>query len=208
MKQPRLRILIVDDHFMIRMGVVSALARERDMEVVGEARTGREALALFEKLRPDVTLMDGRLPDIHGVEVTRRIVAAHPDARVLMVSIDDTAEDIHRALEAGALGCLAKASEKGEMVAAIRTVAAGERCLSPEFAHKLADRNLFVPLSDRELEVLRLVAQGKTNKAIAGELGMGDATVKTHLSHALWKLGAQDRTRAVTLAIERGLLRL
>jgi DNA-binding NarL/FixJ family response regulator len=110
MKHPRLRILIVDDHFMIRMGVVSALARERDMEVVGEARTGREALALFEKLRPDVTLMDGRLPDIHGVEVTRRIVAAHPGARILMVSIDDTAEDIHRALEAGATGCLATAS--------------------------------------------------------------------------------------------------
>jgi len=208
MKHPRLRILIVDDHFMIRMGVASALARERDMEVVGEARTGREAMALFGKLRPDVTLMDGRLPDIHGVEVTRRIVAEHPGACILMVSIDDTAEDIHRALEAGATGCLAKASEKNDMVAAIRTVAAGERFLSDEFRNKLANRNLFVPLSERELEVLRLVAQGKTNKAIAGELGMGDATVKTHLSHALSKLGAQDRTRAVTLAIERGLLRL
>jgi two-component system NarL family response regulator len=208
MKHPRLRILIVDDHFMIRMGVVSALARERDIEVVGEARTGREALALFEKLRPDVTLMDGRLPDIHGVEVTRRIVAAHPCARILMVSIDDTAEDIHRALEAGATGCLAKASEKNDMVAAIRTVAAGERCLSAEFAQKLANRNRFVPLSERELEVLRLVARGQTNKAIAGQLGMGDATVKTHLSHALSKLGAQDRTQAVTLAIERGFLKL
>jgi DNA-binding NarL/FixJ family response regulator len=208
MKHPRLRILIVDDHFMIRMGVVSALARERDMEVVGEARTGREAMTLFGKLRPDVTLMDGRLPDIHGVEVTRRIVADHPGARILMVSIDDTAEDIHRALEAGAMGCLAKASEKNDMVAAIRTVAAGERFLSAEFQLKLANRNLVVPLSERELEVLHLVARGKTNKAIAGELGMGDATVKTHLSHALSKLGAQDRTQAVTLAIQRGLLRL
>ena len=207
MKNPRLRILVVDDHFMIRMGMVSVLKRERDMEVVGEARSGKEALQLFEKLHPDVTLMDGRLPDIHGVEVTRRIIANHPKARILMVSIDETAEDIHRALEAGAAGCLAKASEKKDMLFAIRSVAAGERFLSPDFAHRLADRNLYVQLSERELQVLRLVAQGKTNKAIADELGMGDATVKTHLSHALAKLGAQDRTRAVTLAIERGLLR-
>jgi two-component system NarL family response regulator len=208
MKTPRLRILVVDDHFMIRMGVVSALSRERDMKVVGEGRNGKEALALFEKLRPDVTFLDGRLPDIHGVEVTRRIVKAHPEARIVIVSIDETAEDIHRALEAGAWGFLPKASEKNQMVVAIRAVAAGERFLPAECAQRLAARNLLVTLSDRELEVLRLVALGKTNKDIAGQLGMGDATVKTHLSHILWKLGAPDRTRAVTLAMELGLLRL
>ncbi|MGN6554832.1 MAG: response regulator [Verrucomicrobiota bacterium] len=208
MKTARIRILVVDDHFMVRLGLVSAFARERDMEVVGEARTGSEALESFEKLKPDVTLMDGRLPDLHGVEVTRRIVAAHPQARILMVSIDDTAEDIHRALGAGAWGCVTKASEKNEMIYAVRAVAAGERFLSADLAQKLAQRNLFVPLSEREIEVLRLVAQGKTNKAIASELGMGEATVKTHLSHILWKLSAPDRTRAVTLAMERGLLRL
>ena len=208
MKTPRLRLLIVDDHFMVRLGVNSALARERDMEVVGEARNGCEALELFEKLHPDVTLLDGRLPDLHGVEVTRRIMKKHPGAHVIMVSIEDTAEDIHRALEAGACGYLPKAGEKSEMVRAIRAVAAGERFLPADCAHKLAERNLFVTLSERELEVLRLVAQGKSNKAIAGDLGMGDATVKTHLSHILSKLGAPDRTRAVTLALERGLLRL
>lgn len=208
MKTSRIRILVVDDHFMIRLGLVSALARERDMEVVGEARTGWQALELFEQLQPAVTLMDGRLPDLHGVEVTRRIVAAHPQARILMISIDDTAEDIRRALEAGAWGFLPKASEKNEMVYAIRAVAGGERFLSMEVAHRLAERNLLVPLSERELEVLRLVAQGKTNKAIASDLGMGEATVKTHLSHILSKLSAPDRTRAVTLALERGLLRL
>jgi two-component system NarL family response regulator len=208
MKTPRLRILVVDDHFMIRMGLVSAISRERDMKVVGEARNGREAIELFEKLRPDVTFMDGRLPDLHGVEVARRIVKDFPEARIIIVSIDDTAEDIHRALEAGAWGFLPKASEKHEMVAGIRAVAAGERFLPAECAQKLAQRNLFVSLSEREVEVLRLVAQGKSNKVIAAELGMGDATVKTHLSHILVKLGAPDRTRAVTLAMERGLLRL
>lgn len=208
MKTPRLRILVVDDHFMIRMGLVSAISRERDMKVVGEARNGGEALTLFEKLRPDVTFMDGRLPDLHGVDVARRILQAHPEARIIIVSIDDTAEDIHRAMEAGARGFLPKASEKHEMVAGIRAVAAGEKFLPVECARKLAQRNLLVTLSEREMEVLRLVAQGKSNKVIASELGMGDATVKTHLSHVLMKLGAPDRTRAVTLAMERGLLRM
>jgi DNA-binding NarL/FixJ family response regulator len=198
----------VDDHFMVRLGAVSALSREHDMEVVGEARTGLEALKLFEKLHPDVTLMDGRLPDLHGVEVTRRILEAHPEAHVIMVSVEETAEDIHRSLEAGARGYLPKAGEKSELVHAIRAVAAGERFLPADCARKLAERNLFVTLSERELEVLRLVAQGKSNKAIAGDLGMGEATVKTHLAHILQKLGVPDRTRAVTLALERGLLRL
>jgi DNA-binding NarL/FixJ family response regulator len=125
-----------------------------------------------------------------------------------MVSIDETAEDIHRALEAGAAGCLPKASEKCEILRAIRTVATDEQFLPPAFAHKLAERNLFASLSEREVEVLKLVAQGKPNKAIAGDLGMGDATVKTHISHILEKLGAPDRTRAVTMALERGLVRL
>jgi DNA-binding NarL/FixJ family response regulator len=207
-KTERLGILVVDDHFMVRMGLISALSREADMRVVGEARNGAEALEQFKKLQPDVTLMDGRLPDIHGVEVTKQIIQLNPDARVLMVSIDETAEDIHRALEAGASGCLPKASEKSDILNAIRTVAAGEQFLPPAFAHKLAERNLFGSLSAREIEVLQLVAMGKTNKAIAGDLGMGDATVKTHLSHILLKLGAPDRTRAVTIALERGLVRL
>jgi len=208
MKSPRIRVLLVDDHFMVRLGLVSAISRERDMEVVGEASTGAQALKMDQAMTPDVILMDGRLPDIHGVEVTRRIIAARPDARVLIVSIDETAEDVHRGMEAGAMGYLPKASERGEILRAIRTVAAGGQFLSAEFRRKLAERNVLVSLSNRELDVLKLVSQGKTNKAIAAELGMGDATVKTHLSHILWKLGAPDRTRAVTIAMERGLFRL
>lgn len=208
MKNPRLRVLVVDDHFLIRMGITRALAFEPDMEVAGEARTGHEALAQFKKLRPDVMFMDGRLPDLHGVEVTRRIVKDHPEARIIIVSIDETAEDIHRAMEAGAWGFLPKTSEMDEMVAAIRAVAAGEHFLPARCAQALAKRKLMVTLSERELAVLRLVALGKSNKIIADEFGIADATVKNHLSHIFWKLGASDRTQAVTLAMEFGLLRL
>lgn len=208
MKSPPIRLLVVDDHFMVSLGLISALSREPDMEVVGEARSGHEALELFAKLRPDVTLMDGMLPDLHGVEVTRRIVARHPEARIIVVSINETAEDIHRALEAGAWGYLPKSSEKQAMVRAIRAVAAGERYLPADLASRLAERNLYVPLSERQIEVLRLVAQGRTNKEIADVLGIHELTIKSHLSQILAKLGAPDRTRAVTLALERGLLRL
>lgn len=207
LNSPRIRILLVDDHFMIRLGLVSGLARESDLKVVGEARTGKEALALFSKFLPDVTLMDGILPDIHGVEVTRRIIASHPQARIILVSINDTAEDIHRAFEAGACGYLPKSCELGSMIEAIRAVAAGRRYLPEELECKLAQRNLHVSLSDRELEVLRLVAQGRANKIIADALSIGEVTVKTHISHILAKLAASDRTHAVTLARERGLLR-
>ena len=137
----------------------------------------------------------------------RRLVKVHAQARIILVSIDDTAEDIHRALEAGACGYLPKASEKIEIPTAIRTVAAGQRFLSAECAQRLAERHLLVPLTERELAVLQLVARGRSNRTIAGELGMGDETLKTHLSHILAKLGAPDRTRAVTLTLERGLLR-
>ena len=208
MKTATIRILVVDDHFMVRMGLVGALSRESDMKVVGEASNGREALEVFDKVHPTVTLMDGMLPDMHGVDVTRKILATHAGARVVLVSINDTAEDVHRAMEAGAWGYLPKSSERTEMVRAIRAVAAGERYLPAELARKLEERNRLTPLSERELDVLRLAAQGKGNKEIAGSLGVGEGTVKTHLSHILSKLGVPDRTRAVTLAIERGLIRL
>lgn len=207
MKPPRIRILVVDDHFMVRMGLVGALAAEHDVEVVGEARNGAEAVEAFAKLFPDVTLMDGILPDLHGIEVTRRIVTAHPAARVILVSINDTAEDVHRAMEAGACGYVPKSCEKDMIVRAIRTVAAGSTFLPPELARRLAERNTQVSLSARELEVLRLIAQGKANKQIAAELSLSEATIKTHIAHILVKLDAPDRTRAVTVAMERGLLR-
>ena len=208
MKQPRIRILVVDDHFMVRIGLVGAFEGVPDMVVAGEARDGAEAIAAFAKIKPDVTLMDGILPDMHGVEVTRRILELHPAARIILVSINETAEDVHRALEAGACGYMPKSCEKDAIVRAIRAVAAGERYLPPHLARKLADRNLHATLSAREVEVLRLIARGKANKEIADELSLSIPTVKTHITHILTKLNAPDRTRAVTIAMERGLLRM
>ena len=208
MNPSAIRILVVDDHFMVRLGLIGAISAEPDIEIVGEASNGADALECFERLRPDITLMDGILPDIHGVEVIRRILEIAPEARVIMVSINETAEDIHRAMDAGARGYMPKSSEKDAIVTAIRKVAAGGRFLSPEFAKRLAERDLMPLLSPRETDVLRLIAQGLANKQIAGELALGEATVKTHVRHILEKLGAPDRTRAATLAMERGLLRL
>jgi DNA-binding NarL/FixJ family response regulator len=208
MKPEPIRILVVDDHFMVRLGLIGAISTESDINVVGEASDGAEALALFAELKPDVTLMDGILPDIHGVEITRRILESFPDARIILVSINDTAEDIHRALQAGAWGYIPKSCEKNAIVRAIRAVAAGERYLAPELTRKLAERNLQPLLSTRETEVLHLIARGLANKQIASELAIGEPTVKSHVAHILEKLGAPDRTRAVTLAMERGLLRM
>jgi DNA-binding NarL/FixJ family response regulator len=145
--------------------------------------------------------MDGILPDVQGVEVTRRIIAAHPKARVIVISINETGEDIYRAMEAGASGYLPKSSGKKEMVRAIRAVAAGERYLSEEIKERLAAHGQAIPLSQREIEVLHLVARGLTNKEIAVELRVSETTVKTHLSRSLAKLDAPDRTRAVTLGL-------
>lgn len=208
MSAPPIRILIVDDHFMVRVGLVGSLSQESDMQVVGEARNGREALDLYGRLLPDVTLMDGMLPDLHGVEVTRTLVAGHPGARVIVISINETAEDVQRALDAGASGYLPKSSDQCEMITAIRAVAAGGHFLPEHLVSRLAEHKLHVRLSEREIEVLRWVAQGRTNKEIADTLGVGEVTIKTHISRLLAKLGAPDRTRAVTLAMEQGLLRL
>jgi DNA-binding NarL/FixJ family response regulator len=202
------RVLLVDDHFMIRMGLAAALAREPDIEVVGEAATGAEARSLFDQLQPDIVLMDGMLPDVHGVEVVRQIIAKHSAARIIMVSINETPEDIHQAVDAGACGYLAKSSGKQKIVEAIRAVVSGNPYLPPEIENKLAERATYGSLGNREMEVLKLIARGKANKEIAAELGLSELTVKAHISHILAKLGAPDRTRAVTLAIERGLLRL
>jgi DNA-binding NarL/FixJ family response regulator len=207
MKQSRIRILVVDDHFMVRLGWVGAFEGVTDMVVAGEARNGAEAISEYERLKPDVTLMDGILPDMHGVEVLRRILAKHPAARIIVVSINETAEDVHRAMEAGASGYIPKSVEKDAIVRAIRAVAAGERFIPPHLTKRLAERNLYATLSSREIEVLRLIGQGKANKEIADELSLSLPTVKTHIAHILTKLEAPDRTRAVTIAMERGLLR-
>ncbi|MEI7909796.1 MAG: response regulator transcription factor [Verrucomicrobiota bacterium] len=208
MTKERIRILLVDDHVMVRMGLISLLADEPDFEVVGQARNGAEAEELFADQQPDVTLMDGILPDLHGTEVVRRILEQHPSAAMIMVSINETAEDVHLAMSAGARGYVPKSYDQDVIIRAIRVVAAGGRFLPPELELRLRERCATVSLSHRELEVLSLIAKGKANKEVADELKLSGNTVKTHIARILDKLGAPDRTRAVTMAIQRGLLRL
>lgn len=208
MTAPSIRILVVDDHAMIRLGLIGALSSESGMEVVGQARNGREAMELHTRLAPDITLMDGILPDMHGVEATREILTKNPEAKVILISINETAEDVRRALEAGVRGYVPKSCEQDAIVDAIRSVASGKDYLPSQLARRLAERNAIVGLSNREVEVLRLIAKGRTNKEIASELGLSTDTVKTHITHLMRKLGAADRAHAVTLAIEQGFLRI
>jgi two-component system NarL family response regulator len=208
MSASSIRILVVDDHAMIRLGLIGALTSEPGMEVIGQARNGREAIELHAKLAPDITLMDGILPDMHGVEATREILTKNPAARIILISINETAEDVRRALEAGVRGYVPKSCEQDAIVEAIRSVASGKDFLPPQLTRRLAERNAVLGLSNREVEVLRLIAKGRSNKEIAAELALSADTVKTHITHLMRKLGAADRAHAVTLAIEQGFLRI
>jgi DNA-binding NarL/FixJ family response regulator len=206
-----IRLLVVDDHPVVRAGMVAMLGEESDFEVVGEAANGAEALGLVPRLRPDVVLMDLRMPVMDGAEATARI-SAEPDApQVLVLTTYDTDADIIRAVEAGARGYLLKDAPTGVLADAIRRAARGETVLAQPVAARLADR-LRAParpeLTARELEVLALVARGLSNADIGRELFIGEATVKTHLIRAFAKLGVADRTAAVTAAYASGLLEL
>ena len=206
-----IRILLVDDHPVVRAGLVGLLSSQPDFEVVGEASNGLEALDLLGKLSIDVVLMDLRMPQMDGVSAIRQIRAQFPKVQVLVLSTYDTDSEIVRAVEAGATGYLLKDVPREELFRAVRLCARGEAVLSPPIAARLlswvrgpAEENLSV----RELEVLSLVARGLSNKEIARKLKISEATVKTHLLHAFGKLGVDDRTAAVTVALERGILRL
>jgi DNA-binding NarL/FixJ family response regulator len=206
-----IRLLVVDDHPVVRAGMVAMLGEESDFDVVGEAANGAEALGLVPRLRPDVVLMDLRMPVMDGAEATARI-SAEPDApQVLVLTTYDTDADIIRAVEAGARGYLLKDAPTGVLADAIRRAARGETVLAPPVAARLADR-LRAPtrpeLTARELEVLALVARGLSNADVGRELFIGEATVKTHLIRAFAKLGVADRTAAVTAAYASGLLEL
>jgi two-component system NarL family response regulator len=206
MKNP-IRLLIVDDHVMIRLGLAALMADEPDIEIVGEACTAAEAIALYDLLLPDVTIMDGILPDLHGVEATRAILEKHPHARIILVSINESAEDIHRAIEAGAVGYVPKSRNQDAIVNAVRDVAYGQSFLEPELTRRLAARAATNSLSHREVEVLRLVAEGLANKQIGAELGLSENTVKTHLTRIMGKLNVHDRTSLAMKAVSLGLLR-
>ncbi len=203
-----IRVLCADDHPLVRKGLASILSNEPDIRLIGEAANGREAIDEFRRLRPDVTLMDLRMPDIDGIAATRTILTEFPDARIIALTSYDGDQDIFRALEAGARGYLLKDMVHTDVLHAIRTVHAGKRLVPPVVAERLADAFPRAPLTPREIEVLRLVAQGLANKEIADRLGTAAGTIKMHLQNILSKLGASDRTHAVTIAIQRGILRL
>ncbi|HEY9310543.1 MAG TPA: response regulator transcription factor [Microbacterium sp.] len=208
-----IRLLIADDHPVVRAGLSGLLSDEPGFEVVAEASDGDEAVRLAVATRPDVVLMDLRMPRVDGVAATARIAAGEagdPPPRVLILTTYESDDQILAAIEAGASGYLLKAAPQAEIVAGIRSVAAGQSALSPQVAVRLVERMRRpapeTVLTPRELDVLRLVARGHSNKQIAVALGIGESTVKTHLLKIFEKLGVTDRTRAATLAMERGLL--
>jgi len=203
-----IRVLVADDHPIVRSGIVALLESADDVEVVGTASTGLEAVELALQLGPDIVLMDLRMPGIEGDEATARILAARSDIRVVVLTTYETDASILTAIEAGASGYLLKAAPQEEILAGIRSVARGEVALAPSIATMLVNRvkRPAVNLSAREKQVLALVSQGLSNPAIAKQLFLSEATVKTHLLHAFEKLEVSDRTRAVTKAMELGLL--
>ncbi|MEH6782034.1 MAG: response regulator transcription factor [Rhodoglobus sp.] len=204
-----IRVVVADDHPIVRSGIVGLLGSADDIEVVGEASDGAEAVALATQLSPDVVLMDLRMPGLGGAEATAQLVAARPEVRVLILTTYESDENILTAIEAGASGYLLKAAPQDEILAGLRSVARGEVALAPSIAALLVTRMrepAKVSLTERETQVLALVAEGNSNRAIAAALFLSEATVKTHLIHVFEKLDVKDRTRAVTKAMELGLL--
>ena len=200
-----LRIMIVDDHPMVREGLAGILERQ-EMQIVALASTGRQAIEMFARHMPDVLLLDLRLPDQSGIEVTRKILADHPEARIIFLSSSQGEASIYDAISSGAVGYLVKGIDGTTLGDSIRRVAAGGRSVSPDAAEKLTQYVASKKLSDREIEVLQLVSRGNSNKEIAKLLFVTEDTIKMHVKKILLKLKANDRTQAVVIAIQRGLL--
>ncbi len=210
-----IRVLVVDDQSMVRAGFRMLLGGEEDIEVVAEASTGLEAVSKAARFRPTVVLMDIRMPELDGLEATRRILAADPAARILILTTFDLDEYVYEGLRAGASGFVLKDDPPEQLIAAIRTVAAGDALLSPTITKRVIKRFARLPrpappkgfdeLTAREREILRLIATGRSNAEIAQELYIGDTTVKTHVTHILQKLDLRDRVQAVVLAHQTGL---
>lgn len=203
-----IRILIADDHPLLREGMASVIQSEKDLMLVGEAKDGREAIELFRRHRPDVTLMDLRMPDLDGVEATAAIRAQWSDARIVMLTTYRGDAQALRALKAGASGYLLKSTIRTVLLDAIHSVMAGHRFIPSEIAAELAAHVTDDGLSARELEVLRRVAAGNSNRRVAVQLALSEDTVKTHMKSILSKLSANDRTHAVTIALKRGIIDL
>lgn len=200
--------MLVEDHQVVRQGLIALLSTEETLEVVGSASDGAEAVALFRSVRPDVTLMDLQLPTMGGVEAIRQMRAESPEARVIVLTTFDGDEDIFRALQAGARGYLLKGMPFDELLRAIRTVHSGKTRIPSPVAEKLAERVSGQELTARELGVLQRIVAGRANKEIASDLNISEATVKSHVNSLLGKLGVTDRTQAATVAIQRGFVHL
>ncbi|MBX6360310.1 response regulator [Pseudacidobacterium ailaaui] len=203
-----IRIMVVDDHHIVRQGLVALIGTIPGMLVVAEAADGEQAVETYRKCKPDVTLMDLRLPRKSGVEAIQQIREEFPAARVIVLTTFDGDEDIYRALQAGAKGYLLKGMSTEELTEAIRTVHAGKSRIPAIVAERLASRMGGPSLTARELEVLRRIVRGRSNKEIAGDLFISEATVKTHINSILSKLGVGDRTQAATTALQRGIVHL
>ena len=203
-----IRILAVDDHPMLREGIAALLASQSDMKLVGEASNGREALEQFRKHRPDLTLMDLQMPDMDGIEAMVAICSEFPEARIIVLTTYKGDIRVLRALKAGARAFLLKGLLRKELLETIRAVHAGQKRIHPEVAAELADHAIDDALTSREIDVLRLIAGGNANKLIADRLSITEETVKGHVKNILSKLGASDRTHAVTIALKRGIIDL
>lgn len=206
MNTVRLKILIADDHALVRMGLRASLEMEADLQVVAEAGTGEQALAQYRKHQPDVALIDLRMPGLDGIQTTAALCREFPQARVVVISTFQGGDDILRAMQAGAKTYLPKSVQREELIKAVRTIARGETYLPNAVAGRLAERLRRPDLTERELEVLRLVAAGNSNKDIAGRLSIEVGTVKLHVGKILEKLHARDRTEAATMAIQAGIV--
>ncbi len=204
----KIRVLIVDDHSLVTEGLANIINYDPEMTVVAQAEDGQEAIDRYREHQPDITLMDLRMPRMGGVEAITAICAEFKSARIIVLTTYDGDEDIYRGLRVGAQGYLLKDAKPNELLNAIRIVHSGQYYVSPTVARKLVERMNNPVLSERELEVLRLMAQGLSNQDIGTALNIGESTVKSHVTHILSKLGVNDRTQAVIVAVKRGLVSL
>ena len=204
----KIRILIADDHVTVREGLAAMIGRQADMEVVGEAATGRMAVDLWDGLHPDVALLDLRMPELDGVGAIEAIRQRDPAARIIVLTTFDTDTDIANAIRAGARGYLLKDAQREDLLESIRRVHAGETTIAPSLVAKLAAGVSSAPLTGRELEVLLLLARGKSNREIGADLGISETTVKSHLRSVFTKLNVLSRTEAIAVASRRGLIAL
>jgi DNA-binding NarL/FixJ family response regulator len=203
-----IRVLSVDDHPLLREGIAALIGLQSDMQLIGEASNGREAVEQFRKHHPDITLMDLQMPGMSGIDAISAIHGEFPDARIIILTTYSGDSQVSRALKAGARGYLLKGMLRQELLETIRAVHAGRKRVSAEVANEIAEHATDDVLTRREIDVLRLIAEGNANKEIAGRLSLSEETVKGHVQNVLAKLGANDRTHAVTIALKRGMIDL